>query len=262
MDPSSELLALGVNVALGGFTAGVRQWRGDGSFLDGLWRGAIGGAGTYAGKRIVTSDFTGSGIVGRGVAAVGASMTRNASEAKPLFDRLILPVGFVRLHWRPVNGDFHASIDVAAVGAIAGIYMSDLGASLDVARTLESGAPVFMARDWQRDSGWSGRHIFGAVLLRGDEVLSYEHEQRLERALHHERVHVLQYDQAFILWNDQIEHALLGALGSPDWVMRRFDLSLTPVAVSGLKVVLPHGLQVWEDEAHMLAGTRGDLIDR
>ncbi|HEX2168151.1 MAG TPA: hypothetical protein VHG09_13035 [Longimicrobiales bacterium] len=252
---SGELLTLGANVAIGGLTAGVRQWRADGSFLDGFWRGAVGGVGTYAGKRIVGADFDGAGILGRSVAAAGASVTRNAADGKPMFDRLTIPIGFVRLDWRPHNGDVHAAFDVAALTTIAGIYMSGLGASLDLRRTLDTGAPVFMARDWEPGLGWAGRQIFGAVLLRGDPPVDPDHAMLLRQALHHERVHVLQYDQSFILWNEPFETRLLRRLGSPDWLASRFDLSLVAVGISGMKFMLPPSLHVWEDEAHFIGRT-------
>jgi hypothetical protein len=256
---AGELLTLGANMAIGGLTAGIRQWRSDdGSFWNGLWRGALGGAGTYAGKRIVTSDMPGAGLLGRGVAATGASVTRNASEGDPLFDTLVLPVGFVRLHWRPAHGTVQSSFDIPGIAAIAGVYASGLGASLDVARSLDTGAPVFMARDWEHDDGWHGRHIFGAVLLRGDPGDRAGHDALLTRALHHERIHVLQYDQTFILWNEPVEKALLTSLGSPSWVVRSVDLSLYAAALAGVKRFLPRNYQVWEIEADFLARTAGD----
>lgn len=257
---SGDLLALGANVALGGLTAGIRQWRSeDGSFWDGLWRGAVGGVGMYAGKRIVASETFGAGLLGRGVAAAGASMTRNASEGKPLFDTLILPVGFVRLHWRPAQRELRSSFDVPNMVAIAGIYASGLGPSLDLRRSIDTGAPVFMARDWDRSTGWHGRHAFGAVLLRGDSPLNRtaEHQELVTRSMHHERVHVLQYDQAFILWNEPIEKAVHDRLGSPAW-LRSMDLSLYAVGVSGLKSMLPRTWQVWEHEADFFGRTHGD----
>jgi hypothetical protein len=256
---AGDLLTLGANMAIGGLTAGIRQWHSDdGSFWDGLWRGALGGAGTYAGKRIVTSDMPGAGLFGRGVAAAGASVTRNASEGNPLFDTLVLPVGFVRLHWRPAHGTVQSSFDIPGIAAIAGVYASGLGASLDVARSLDTGAPVFMARDWERDDGWHGRHAFGAVLLRGDPADRVDHGALVTLALHHERIHVLQYDQTFILWNEPVEKALLTSLGSPSWVVRSVDLSLYAAALAGVKRFLPRNYQVWEIEADFLARTSGD----
>lgn len=256
---TGELLALSVNAAIGGLTAGVRQWQADRSFLDGFWRGALGGVGTYAGKRIVVSDFDGAGLLGRTVAAAGASVTRNASDGRPMFDRLTLPVGFIRFDWRPARGDLHTSFDIPVMAAVAGIYMSDLGASLDIGRTLGTGAPVFMARNWTRERGWSARQIFGSVLLRGDAAVDQDHDRLLEHALYHERIHVLQYDQSSILWNEPFETALLTSLGSPGWLISRFDFSLVAVGVSAGKFLIPSDFHVWEDEAHFMGRTRGGI---
>lgn len=256
---SAELVALGANALIGGLTAGVRQWRAEGSFIDAFWRGAVGGTGTYAGKRIVVSDFAGAGILGRGVAAAGASVTRNAAEGKPMFDRLTLPVSFVRFDWRLADGDVRASLDVPGLAAVAGIYMSDVGASLDVTRSLGTGAPVFMARNWTSERGWIGRQILGAVLLRGDAVAGLDHERLLRDALYHERIHVVQYDQISILWNEPLETRVLQKLNSPEWLISRTDLSLIAIGLSGAKFLLPGSLHIWEEEAHFMARTGGPL---
>lgn len=253
-----RLLSLGVNVALGGLTAAIRQWRNDGSFLDGLWRGAAGGAGTYAGKVVVTRTFPGAGVLGRSVAAVGASVTRNASEGNPSFDRLVLPLGPVRFHWYPAAGDLHASIDVLGAASILGTYIVRIGAALDVTRTLHSGTPVFLAQDWERDWGWRARHVGGTIILRGDASDDADHDALMARALGHERVHLLQYDQAYILWSEPLERRLLAGLGASPRATRTLDLSLHALVLVGLNALIPYEDQPWEREANILADTFGD----
>lgn len=252
---AEHVTALGVNVAIGGLTAGIRQWRKDGSFLDGLWRGGLGGVGSYAGKLLAGSDIPGGGLAGRGIAGAGASVSRNAADGRPLFDRLVLPVGPLRLHWQPSAGTVHASFDAAGFAAITGSYISSIGASLDLKRSLSSGAPVFMAREWESDWGWQARHVAGTILLRGDESHNPEHDRFLTFALAHERVHMLQYDQAYILWSEPVERSALRALGAPPFVVRSLDLSLQSIAVLSLNAVIPYDARPWEKEADLLSGT-------
>ncbi|HUF27871.1 MAG TPA: hypothetical protein VMM18_12925 [Gemmatimonadaceae bacterium] len=257
-DSRRHLLALGVNMALGGLSAGIRRTHHEESFRDAFWRGALGGAGTYAGKAVAASRFTGAGVIGRSVAAAGASVSRNASEGLPIFDRLSIPLGPVRVHWRPGKGDVHASVDVVTVGVIVGAYVSGIGASLDVGRTLDSGAPVFLARRWQGDWGWQARQIGGVVFLRGDEPADIAHDAFMARALGHERVHVLQHDQVHIVWNEAAERSVLTWLGAPPRLIRSVDFSLYMPIMLGLNALLPYETRPWERESHLLAGTHRD----
>jgi hypothetical protein len=252
---SDHAAVLAVNVALAGLTAGIRQWRSGGSFVDGLWRGGLGGAGTYAGKLIVTADAPGAGLAGRAVAAAGASVSRNAADGVPMFHRLVIPVGFVRMHWEPATGNFHTSIDVTGAGAVIGSYFAGVGASLDMRRTLSSGAPVFMAREWESDWGWHARHVAGTIVLRGDSPDDLRHDRFIARALAHEQIHVLQYDQAWILWSEPVERRALRALGASPLLVRSVDLSLHAGVLLGLNALIPYDARPWEREADILSGT-------
>lgn len=237
-----EALVVAGNMALGGLTAGLRQWRGDGSFLDGFWRGALGGAGIYAGKRITVADGFEAGLFGRAIAATGASVTRNASEGRPSFERLVVPIGPVRIRWWPTESVRKTSIDLAAVGTIAWAFLGSTGASIDLGRSLSTGAPVFIA---QETVHWSGLHASGVILLSHSSGSS----------LAHERVHLLQYDQAFILWGEPLERRLLEGLGMPERWVDRFDFSLHGPVVLGLNQWISREHQPWEFEANALAET-------
>jgi hypothetical protein len=252
---SDHAAVLAVNVALAGLTAGVRQWRSGGSFVDGLWRGSLGGAGTYAGKLIVSVDAPGSGLAGRAVAAAGASVSRNAADGVPMFHRLVIPVGFVRMHWEPAARSLRTSIDVTGAGAVVGSYLAGVGASLDMRRTLSSGAPVFMAREWESDWGWHARHVAGTIVLRGDSPDDLRHDRFIARALAHEQVHVIQYDQAWILWSEPVERRVLEALGASPLLARSMDLSLHAGVILGLNALIPYDARPWEREADIISGT-------
>jgi hypothetical protein len=259
-----ELLVMAANVALGGLTAGVRQWRGDGSFGDGFRKGALGGAGTYLGKRLVVRDDLASGVLGRAVAAGGASVVRNASEGRPAFERVVLPVGPLRVRWFPSEGDWYASLDLAAAGSIVWAQLGGMGVRLDPVRTLATGAPVFLAHRWEPEWGWHGRHAFGMIVLRGDDgargaVSPFpSYDELMRRALGHERVHLIQYDQAYILWGESLERGLMERMGLPERFVRSVDPSLHGLAVSALDRVLSHDRRPWEWEADALANTNPD----
>jgi hypothetical protein len=254
---SGQIAVLAVNVIGGGLTGGIGQWRRDGSFVDGFRRGALGGAGTWLGKRVVVSDFPGAGLGGRTLAAVGASVTRSAAHGDPSFERLVLPLGPVRFHWNVAGGELHTSLDLFAVGGLVWAYGAGLGSSLDLGRTLSSGSPVLLARDWEREWGWHARNVGGTVILRGDRPGDPLHHEFLNRAFAHERVHTLQHDQAYILWSMPLEQRMFEGLGVPARVVRSLDLSIHGLVVTGLDQVLDHDVRPWEIEADILARTLG-----
>jgi hypothetical protein len=262
LDSPEQFRILGVNAALGGLTGGLRQWRNEGSFRDGFLRGALGGAGVFAGKWIAASEMPGAGMVGRTTAAVGASITRNASEGQPTLHRLILPVGPVRLHWFPTEGSTYFSVDALAVGSVLATILSPtMDLDFDSGRSLTSGTPVFLARNWQPRWGWHGLHRPGAIVLRGDRegppwVDDRGRDPFLDRALAHERVHMIQYDQAYILWGDPAETWIMRRLGAGPGLTRHVDFSLHAFPFFLVDRVMDYDDLPWEIEAHTLSGTR------
>ncbi|HEY0038425.1 MAG TPA: hypothetical protein VGB66_17125, partial [Longimicrobium sp.] len=112
---------LSANVLFGGLSAGLVQTARGGSFRDGFTRGAAGGVGVYAGKRIAVAPWSGAGFVGRQVASVGSSVVWNAGAGRPSFEEVALPVGPVRLYLRTSGQGprVHARVDAVAVMATA-----------------------------------------------------------------------------------------------------------------------------------------------
>lgn len=247
-----HLLTLSANALIGGLTAGALQGFRGGSFKDAFVRGALGGAGVYAGKVISVSRSPGAGLLGRQVAAIGASVSRNAAEGRPALERVVLPVGpaYVRMDFSGgVRGN--VTLDVLALGTLGVLALSDYPASVDWASTLSSGAFVFEVEDETGPREWAARHLAGAILVRREGAPGV-----VSRAasLAHERVHVLQYDQSFILWGDPAERAFFSRLPYQQ-VTSRVSLSLQSVATMGLGFVIPYHQQPWEVEAHFLAET-------
>lgn len=245
---------LGVNALLGGLTAGVAQKARGGSFQDGFTRGMAGGAVVYWGKRLAVQNFAASGLVGREVAAVGASVVRNAADGRPSLQRVMLPVGPLHLYLEG-NGSprLRARLDLATLAAAAyGVAEPEL--EWDAASSWSSGAPVFRVRN-QLLRGEGGREIGAAGITRAGTIyLSQLPGLNYPEDLRHERVHVIQNDQFFLTWTDPVEDALLQRLPGGRWVSRFVDVNLSPLVTSGLAEVFKnYDRRPWELEAEFLA---------
>lgn len=242
----NQVIALGVNSLLAGATAGVRRHLDGGSFRDGFAGGALGGALTYAGKRVSGERFAGAGLVGREVAAVGASMVLNASDGRGLLETVTLPAGPLRLHLdRSAPRPLQAKVDLP--GVVATAYAATRASSIDWGASLTSGAPVFVVRE---QSLAGGRQVAGVILLRDDTP------GVMEESLAHERVHVAQYDFASIAWSRPAERALLRGSHRGSRISRHVDLGVHLPVQGILSLAIPYGSRPWEWEAHVLSNTQ------
>jgi hypothetical protein len=198
-----ELTTLSANGLIGGLTAGIAQRMRGGSFRDGFTRGAFGGAVTWAGKRVASERFAAAGLLGRTIAAGGASVSRNASIGAGSLDRLIVPIGPVWLDVSPSTRRVRGRVDVAALAWL--VYaIAEPELSIDAAETLSAGAPVFRTDGKLLSFGNDSVHAAGVtnagvILLAGVPAFGDVFERR---AIAHERIHVLQEDQLAILWTD------------------------------------------------------------
>jgi hypothetical protein len=243
---------LGVNAAVGGVTAGVRQRARGGSFWRGFAAGAAGGGLVYTGKWLSAEGFWGAGLAGRQVAAVGASVIRNASEELPLLDHLMLPVGPVRVYVDRSSGlQTHVKLDLASAGVMA-FRMASPDARLDASASISTGAPVFVTETVPYPS-WQGNNSAGVILLRDqgtDDMASI----RKEMVFAHERIHLLQYDHLLHTLSTPVERRLLRRLPGGDWLTRHVDIGLIVVPVLILNQFIPYDDRPWEREAHILSG--------
>ena len=242
---ASYAIDVGANVLIGGLTGGVAQrWNG-GSFWRGFSRGAAGGGRVFAGKQVAAARFTGAGVAGRQVAAIGSSVVSNAAAGRPALSRLVVPLGPVRVYAEPAAGRAHAKVDVAGVAAIAW-GATRPGARLDVSSTLSSGAPVFrVSREW----GHRAAHMAGVILVD-------EQGRQFTKALAHERVHVAQYDFASVAFGEPAESWIASEIPPLRGLYRYLDFGAALVLLSGLNMVVPDEAKPGENEAHLLAATR------
>jgi hypothetical protein len=255
---AEEIAVVGANVLLGGLTAGIWQELRGGSFQDGFTRGAFGGVLGYAGKRIVTGNFPGAGLLGREVAAVGHSVVRNAAEGRGTFSRVGLPLLFLpaRLQLGQWGHDAPVRIDVVAFWYFAyGLVEPKL--ELDWGRSLSWGAAVFASNGYDFHQGGSTVPALagvGTIFVNRDLLATAD----ASWIAAHERVHVAQADLVPLAWGDAADDWLesqVPALAS----LSRFVApnSLTAVLLppqAWLQSELDHEHLPWELEAIVLAG--------
>ena len=246
-----------VNAALGGLTSGLLARARGKSFRAAFVRGAAGGALVYAGKRTAVESFEGAGLLGRELAAVGGSIAVNASEGRGAFDRLILPLGPVRLYVTPGQPQpVRAKVDAAAVGTLLWVATRP-GTSFDPGASLSAGGPVFRRTGTAEDVGWEGAQFAGVTVMRraprGHQPAAADDPRLAEGTAGHERTHVLQYDQAFLLWALPAEAAILDRSEGGRAIHRYVDLGLNAAMVAGVNSLMPHDERPWEREAYFLS---------
>ncbi len=249
-----EFASLSANALLGGLTAGIVRRMGGGEFAPAFVQGLLGGGAVYAGRRVAAERFDGAGLLGRQVAAVGASIVRNAGDAAPPLSHLRLPVG-------PVLVDLRAGsrpslrIDPVALGwVVYGIAEAEL--RLDVSRTLSAGTPVFLTSNKLLSFGGDEPHAAGvtnAGVLFVADVPAYG-DVVLERSLAHERIHTLQQDFFATAWTDPLAQALLARAELSRRLGAHVSVNLSTELMRGLGRLIPdHGDRPWEIEAIFFA---------
>jgi hypothetical protein len=240
---------------IGGVTAGVMQHIRGGSFSRGFVKGMLGGGIVWAGKLVAAQRFSGSGFLGREVAAVGSSMVHNTGSGQSLLEELVLPVGPIRLYVRPgARVPFVPKVDVLASAWLAyGIVESEL--DFDAGESISSGAPVFRTDGKVLKFGSDSMHAAGlmnAGVIFVADVPAFGSDFT-RRALAHERVHVIQGDQLFLWWTDPAEEWVVGKARGADRVLRHVDFNLSTNLLELLGRFFPeHGDRPWEMEAIFL----------
>lgn len=187
---STDMELLGVNAGLGAVTSGLFAALTGSSVVDAALGGAMGGAISFGGKRLIASDPD-LGLVARQLSAVGASIAWNASEGRGWLDRLFLPAGPVRLEITIEDGlRWEPYIDVNALGWV--LYgLLDSNHTIDAGRSLRAGAFVFLSDDLD---GSGGDAVTSGLAGDGAVFLSRTRLADSPRTIHHELIHVLQID--------------------------------------------------------------------
>jgi hypothetical protein len=241
-DWSTEATVLGANALLGGGSALVAALVRRDPPLPAFARGVAGGGLIYAGKRIAVDPRPGTGLIGRQVASVGGSVVGNAVGGRQGLDRVALAFGPVRAYLGREVAGVDWRLDVPALAAA--VWGVATGGEIDIVETQSS----------------------GAVVLRGDRELalpgtvfySPADRERAAYVLAHERVHVLQYDQSYLMWGGPLEGWLARRYPGLRGVLERLEFNLpvlATAAVLGFVVWPEHDRQPWEQEAIYLGRT-------
>jgi hypothetical protein len=247
---TGDLAVASANGLIGGVTAGLMQKMSGGSFQDGFTRGMLGGAVTYGGKRLAVQSFFGAGLAGREVAAVGSSMVRAAAASRPFFQQTMLPVGPVHVYIEREEGlRVHAKLDAYTLGWMTYAALTP-ELKWDAKRSLSAGAPVFLARDRLivagRDSSEAAGHTVAGTILLSDIPAAFD----LNTNFAHERVHVLQNDQMFLLWTEPAKQWALSKVPGGKTLSRYVDFNLSPAVTELLGLAFPeYHSKPWELEA-------------
>ncbi len=248
-----DVAFVGTNALFGGLSAGLMQHLEGGDFRDGFTRGAFGGVTAYAGRRIAAAEFSGAGLVGRQVSAVGSSVVRNAGEGRPSLERLVFPVGPVRLYVdRARETEVRPRVAVYDLAWLV-TFATRSETKVDWSQSLSSGAPVF--RSPQRSFKDHRGEAVDGLAAGGSIGLSDAFDDRLRQVVPHERVHVLQHDFAFLVWSDPVEKRLLESHRWTRGLARHVDLGLLfPLLRNGVYrgFDVPHSRQLAEIEAMFL----------
>lgn len=189
----------GANLLLGGATAAVTAWIRGEPVGDGFLNGALGGGLGFIGKRVAVEEFPGAGLLGRQVAAVGASMVVNAGTGQGPFAELWLPVGPVWLQAIPSAGH-RARLDAGEVATLLwAATRNEL--ELDGKGSLSNGAFIFrspghyLVSDGRRVDGLT----IGGIVALGPSYFEPDHIRG------HEMVHVIQNDFMVHAWSRPLE---------------------------------------------------------
>lgn len=252
---SSQALVLAANALVGGAAAGVTGVLRGEPFWPAFRGGVMGGVATFAGKRLAVEDFDGAGFVGRQVAAVGSSMSYNAAAGRGLFSELMLPLGPARLYLQTdEDPGVSVRLDLYSSAVLMHTFL-DRGTHLEVGSSLSSGTFVFWDQTPGAGARWLAQERAGVVRLNGEAW--GRHADRHAEIHAHERVHVLQYDQGFLLVGAPLQALAADRLPVLRRGMRWVDLGLEGAVWGLANSAIPYDHRPWEREAAALSRAEG-----
>ena len=248
-DPGTEVQLLAINAAIGALTAVAYQSARGRPILPALRTGAMGGALAHVGKRVAVERWSGAGLLGREIGAVGHSMIRNASNGRGAFDQVILPLGPVRFHVQPDSAS-RVTVRLDLLSAVYGSMLVFSGRPLDARASLGSGGLVFRVTDEtplvRSGQCRSGLTIGGIVALTDLSGLATDDRNPTWA---HERVHLGQFDQLFTTLSDPAENWMARRSRTIARAKRYVDFNIVAVAVVLPMLAIDIEDLPWEREA-------------
>jgi cyanophycinase-like exopeptidase len=246
-EPVSAARLISVNMLLGAATAGVWSAAGHRSFWRGFARGAAAGAAVYAGKELIAEGNPSSWWAGRQLAALGSSEVVNASQGLGFLQRVVIPVGPVRIHVdRRAKRKISPRLDLgSSVSAI--VIASRERTHFALNESLATGVLVFTVPE---TSQTVGAHTAGVVSI--SELLpdgNFPPLSGKRSVISHEMIHAAQADFAFIAWSDGIQRAIAKRIPGGGFVSRYVDVNLTLPFQLAANALIDYESRPWEKEA-------------
>jgi hypothetical protein len=227
-----------INVALGGLTGAIGHGVNPRRILRGFLIGSIGGATTFVGKCITAQRHPITSWLGRGTAAVGSSIVRNATLGKGALEQIVVPVGPINFYRDNKAGRQWLRIDVGTSLAI-GYVATRRHRTFNASETLRNGVVVFSDAAASDD-----------LEVEGIMVLSPHPD---EFAIPHELTHVAQDASISIAWEEPLEGWIAKHIHGAESIHARFDLGVLEPIWQFANTQLRPWNRPWETEAHTFA---------
>jgi len=172
------------------------------AFINGIWKGSIGGAFTYAGKEI--TGLVGSkenywyGLEGKIVHSIGTSITYNASMNYGIFDNYQLNFGPINLHTNFKN----LQIRLNPISSVIFVYyLTQNDYKFNLEKTIKTGNPYFEFNAHQfliENKDFLGKTLNNVILIQ-DKTITYRHNKF--NTISHELIHTLQFEECLNINN-------------------------------------------------------------
>lgn len=226
-DRGAHARYLALNVAIGATAAVARAAAAGAPLVPALKRGLIGGSLMSGGLELVGMESTRTRLAGLQLAALGASVSRNADADAPLFSDLTLPVYpfYVRIRPgspRPVT----ARLSLMSAVRLTSVLSRSDRPRVDWGATVATGVPVLRSPHWRLRSescpppcqGSFAQHNAGIIIYSASAGTDFD----LRRTLAHETMHVAQHTRDVVLAALPASDAALARLGRPGRRLSRF----------------------------------------
>jgi hypothetical protein len=226
-DRGAHARALALNVAIGATVAAARAAVTGMPMRAALTRGLVGGSLMSAGMELVGTESANARIAGVQLAAVGASVSRNADAGAPMFSDVTLPVYPFYVRIRPGSPNpVTARLSVMSAVRLTSVLTRAGRPRVDWSATFATGAPVLASPRWRLEStscpppcaGSFAQHNAGVIVYSASAGTDYD----LRRTLAHETIHVVQHTRDAVFHAIPASDAVLTRAGRTGRLLSRF----------------------------------------
>jgi hypothetical protein len=226
-DQSAHVGFLALNVVIGATAATARAMVSGAPVRVALAKGLFGGSLMSGGMELIGTQSRGLRFAGLQLAAVGASIARNADARVPLLSDVTLPLYPLYLRVRPSGSlPITARVSLMSAARLVSVMAAGDRPHVDWAETFATGAPILHSTRWRLPSssclrpceGAFAQHNAGVVVYSASAGTDYD----LERTLAHESLHLAQHTRDAILDAIPASDAALTRFGPAGRAMSRF----------------------------------------